>query len=162
MKFAKLLRPRLLNPSLMECSVVLKDGTTSKISFQIPADEKIGVNEYFDYIVNNYHLEEIKATYDSELKAHRDRQRQQKLAEQRKKEAKDLAELFDVKAHLFDMPFVKESSQDMRSAIRRAPDKTTLNVIVSHAFEKYLCDKNMNCNDYLDYLDELLFNEETE
>jgi len=161
MNFEKLLKPRLLNPSLLECDLVKLDGSVSKISFEIPQDEKAGINKYFDYIVSNYHLEEIKATYESELKAHRDRQRHEKLVKQRQKEAKELSQLFDTKAQLFDMPFVRDSAQEIRSAIRRAPDQVTLNLIVSHAFEKYLQSNNMSCNDYLDYLDELLYNEET-
>ena len=161
MNFEKLVKPRLLNPSLLECDLVNLDGSISKISFPIPPEEKTGINEYFDYIVANYHLDEIRATYESELKAHRDRQRHQQLIDQRKKEAQALSQLFDTKAQLFDMPFVKDSSQDLRSAIRRAPDQITLNLIVSHAFEKYLQIKDMSCSDYLDYLDELLYNEET-
>ena len=148
------------NPSVMECDVVSNDGSVSKISFAIPENEEIGVNPYFDYILSNYHLSEIRATYEAELKEHRNRQRHNQLAEQRQKEAKELAQLFDAKAHLFDMPFVKESSQQFRSAIRRAPDQVTLNLIVNQAFNEYLQSKDMSCNDYLDYIDELLYNEE--
>lgn len=160
MKFKKVLKPRLQHPSVMECDVVENDGSVSKISFAIPKDEEVGVNEYFDYIVSNYHLSELRATYEAELKQHRDRQRHKQLAEQREKEAKELAHLFDAKAHLFDLPFVKESTQQFRSAIRRAPDQVTLNLIVNQAFNKYLQSKDMSCNDYLDYVDELLYNEE--
>ncbi len=146
----------------MECDVVKSDGSVSKISFSIPVNEEAGINEYFDYIVSNYHLDEIKATYESELKAHRDRQQQIKLAEQRKKETEELSKLFDAKAQLFDMPFVNESSQEMRSAIRRSPDNITLNLIASMAFKQYLKEKDMTCSDYLDYLDDLLYREENE
>lgn len=160
MEFEKLVKPRLLNPSLMECDLVKHDGSVSKISFAIPTGEKAGVNKYFDYIQLNYHIDEIKATYESELKEHRNRQRHQQLAEQRKKESRELAQLFDTKAQLFEMQFIKDSTQQLRSAIRRAPDQVTLNLIVNHAFNKYLQAKDMSCNDYLDYIDELLYNEE--
>lgn len=146
----------------MECDVVKKDDSVSKITFTIPSNDETGVNEYFDYIVSNYHLSEIRATYEKELKEHRNRQRHEQLTEQRKRESKELALLFDTKAQLFELQFVKDSAQQLRSAIRRAPDQVTLNLIVNHAFDKYLQSKNMSCNDYLDYLDEILYNEETE
>ena len=144
----------------MECELVNEDGSTEKISFSIPDEDKVGVNEYFDYIVENYHLEEIRAQYESELKIHRDNQRREKEHEQRKKEAVELKQLFDTKAQMFELPFIKEASQDIRSALRRAPNQITLNLIAYVAFEKYLEDKKMDCVGYLDYLDELSFKDE--
>ena len=160
MKFSKLLKPRLLNPEVIECELVNEDGSTEKLSFSIPHEDKVGVNEYFDYIVKNYHLEEIRAQYESELKIHRDNQRREKEHEQRKKEAVELKQLFDTKAQMFELPFIKEASQDIRSALRRAPNQITLNLIAYVAFEKYLEDKKMDCVGYLDYLDELSFKDE--
>lgn len=149
-----------MNPEVLECELVKEDGSTERLSFSIPHEDKVGVNEYFDYIVENYHLEEIRAQYESELKIHRDNQRREKEHEQRKKEAVELKQLFDTKAQMFELPFIKEASQDIRSALRRAPNQTTLNLIAYVAFEKYLEDKNMDCVGYLDYLDELSFKDE--
>jgi len=162
MTFSKLLKPRFLNPQTMECDLVDEKGSVQKISFALPENEQKGVNQYFDYIVENYHLEEIKAQYESELKIHRDKQRQQQLASQRRKESEELKKLFDLKAQLFDMPFIKNCNQEMRSAIRRAPNTIVLNLIVSIAFETYIKENNMSCNDYLDYLDDLQYKEENE
>ena len=97
----------------MECDVVSNDGSVSKISFAIPENEEIGVNPYFDYILSNYHLSEIRATYEAELKEHRNRQRHNQLAEQRQKEAKELAQLFDAKEKVLELIEAQKQRLDL-------------------------------------------------
>lgn len=157
MKYDRLARPRLVNSESIECRGTFADGTFEKVLVDIPENDQRGVNELFDYICNRYDLDDLRSQYEVELKRHRARQEIEKEKSRQKKENDRLRELFSEKALVFSSQFIKDSDPEVRSALRRAPDKTTLNAIVAHSFNAFLVKNKMSYNDYLDYLDEVMY-----
>ena len=162
MIYERLIRPRYVNPNTITCEGVRKDGSTQQLDFTVPEDEESGVNEYFDFIVENYSLKDIKAQYEVALRKHRAMQQEESDRKKRDEENERLKRLFNQKSNLFEMPFIKEGSTEVRSAIRRAPDEQILQVIAVDSFRRYLDDKNMKYSDYLNYVDELTYGETDE
>ena len=157
MKYDRLARPRLVNPDTIECRGTFADGTFERVQITIPENDQRSVNELFDYICHRYDIDDLRSQYETDLKRHRARQDIEKEKHSQKKENNRLRELFSEKAVIFSAQFIKDSGPEVRSALRRAPDKITLNALVAHSF-KYLVDNQMSYNDYLDYLDEVMYN----
>lgn len=155
MRYEKLVNPVFLNPETMRCRGVKKDGTTVEIDFTVPEGEALGVNEYFDWICQNYPLTDIKAAYQSALAEHRARQQRIEEDKSKEQEIQRLTRLFDVKSAIFELQFIKEASSEVKSSVRRCPDEMTLHMIVSDYFRTYLSSKNLDYGDYLDYVEEI-------
>lgn len=162
MKYERLSRPAFTNPTTIRCQGVLADGTLEEIDIQVPPNDEAGVNEYFDFILNTYDIADIRAAYDIALKRHRAQQAAERDKQRRAEENKRLEVLFNSKAKIFEMPFITDSSADVRSAIRRAPNLEILNIIVTDSFRAYLEANEMTYSDYLDRLDELAYEQQSE
>lgn len=162
MKYERLSRPALTNPTTLRCQGVLADGSLEEIDIEIPPNDAAGVNEYFDFILDTYDMTDIRAAYDVALKRHRAQQAAEKDKQRREEENKRLEVLFNAKAKVFEMPFIADSSSDVRSAIRRAPNVEILNIIVSDSFRLYLETNEMTYSDYLDRLDEITYEQQSE
>lgn len=160
MRYEKLVNPIFLNPETMRCRGVKKDGSVVEIDFTIPEGERKGVNEYFDWIVDNYSLTDIKAAYHRALKEHVARKQQREEDEQKQKEVERLSQLFDAKSNCFEMQFIKDAPAEVRSAIRRSPNQMILQLIVTDYFKTFLSEKQMSYNDYLDYVEEIEYEEQ--
>lgn len=157
MKYERLARPRFVNPGTIECRGTFPDGTFEKLEVSVPENDQKGVNELFDYLCHRYDIADLRSQYEIQLKRHRARQEIEKEKDRQKKENERLKALFSEKASIFSTQFIKDSGPEVRSALRRAPDKITLSAILAHSFNKYLTDNNMSYNDYLDYLDGLTY-----
>lgn len=162
MKYERLSRPAFTNPTTIRCQGVLADGTLEEIDIEVPPNDEAGVNEYFDFILNTYDIADIRAAYDVALKRHRAQQAAERDKQRRAEENKRLEVLFNSKAKIFEMPFISDSSAEVRSAIRRAPNLEILNIIVTDSFRTYLEANEMTYSDYLDHLDELAYEQQSE
>lgn len=162
MKYERLSRPAFTNPTTIRCQGVLADGTLEEVDIQVPPNDAVGVNEYFDFILETYNIADIRAAYDVALKRHRAQQAAERDKAKREIENKRLEVLFNSKAKIFEMPFIAESAAEVRSAVRRAPNLEILNIIVNDSFRAYLEANEMTYSDYLDHLDELAYEQQSE
>jgi hypothetical protein len=76
-------------------------------------------------------------------------------------ENEKLKTLFDAKMKAFELPYVSVATDDIKSAIRRAPDVSFLNLILTDLMKQHMTDNAMSYLDFLDYLDELEEQKET-
>lgn len=151
----------IINPRFIKTNTIratLKHGAKqSKIELAVPLDEKRGVNKHFDYILDNFNLSEMKEQYKKDLDAI-DKKRKNDIEKAKNgAEYQRLRALFDQKAIIFEMPFMKNVSSNMKAAIRRAPDMFLLNLIATEALKEYMASNNMSFNDYLDLLEEITY-----
>lgn len=121
----------------------------------VPKDGERGINQYWDQILDNYDIQELrKKRNEKEILERRQREMKDK---QRKanEENERLRRLFNKKMKAFDMPFIKDASSEIRSAIRRAPDMEILDLFLYDITINFMKQNNMSYVDYLDYLDDL-------
>jgi len=159
--FKRLINPRFINPVEISCTCIKDDDSEMRIEFAVPDGDPPakGQNKYYDYLIENFNLSDLKERYKNELAEHRRRQQERQDRGNAAKETERLKVLFDHKAQVFEMPFVKESAPELKSALRRASSLSMLNVLVVCAFQEYLSSKEMSYNEYLDYVDELVYGE---
>lgn len=153
----KILDPEFvdLQKTTVRFKIVSESGTISVAELKVPPNRERGVNEYWDRILDEFDVEKMR----QDRNAKEIRAQKEKLAAQKKKQAADengrLKMLFDKKMKAFELPYIKESADVVKSAIRRAPSEQFLDVILSDLMLKFIKDNNMSYVDYLDYLDDL-------
>jgi hypothetical protein len=152
----------ILNPEYVDLEktrvrfkIVREDGIENIAELTVPNNKKRGVNKYWDRIMDEYDIEEMRQRrnrIESEL-------RNQKKHSEEKKKTQDkvieLKTLFNEKTKVLELPFIRDAGTDVKSAIRRAPTKSVLDFIVTDLTRKFIEEQQMDYNDYLDYLDDL-------
>lgn len=148
--------PQLMNPTTIRATLI--NGTkTNTVELRVPEDDKRGVNKHFDYILDNYDMDDIREKYREALVIHEKRKKSEAQRQKNQMEFDRLKILFDQKAMLFDMPFMQDADRDLKAAIRRAPDLFILNCIAADALKKHMEKNNMSYSEYLDVLEELTY-----
>ena len=159
MKFEEINNVRLVGSRTIRCNGVRSNGSLVELELKVPENEEKGVNEYFDYIIENHNWDAIV----EDFKIRSDKRHLDLVNERERKknqvEFGRLQSLFDQKAALFKQPYIKNAAPDVKSAIRRCPDHVTLNAIAVSAFNTHLQENQLSYGDYLDILDDLNFNE---
>lgn len=153
---------KILNPEYVDLEktrvrfkIVQENGLESVAELTVPKGKQRGVNKYWDLIMDNFDIEEMrKKRNDLETEK---RRAQRHRDEKRKNSDKVMAlrVLFNAKAKAFELPFIADADSDTKSAIRRAPNMETLYFIINEVTKKFMEENDMDFNDYLDYLDDL-------
>lgn len=144
-----------LEKTRVRFTLVQENGTTSVAELTVPKDQARGVNTHWDYILDHFDIAEMKKKRNEE----EIRRRKAVEVEDKKRKAHEenirLKNLFIKKMKSFDLPYIKEAPEDIKSAIRRAPDIDILNLILSTYTLQFIKEKEMTFVDYLDYLDDV-------
>lgn len=153
----KILDPHFvdLQKTVVRFKLVNDNGVTSTADLNVPQDFKRGVNKYWDYILDNFDVNEMrKRRNDEETRKKKERE----LADKKRKAHEEnirLRNLFNKKMKAFELPFIESASNDIKSAIRRAPDDDVLSFILHQITVEFMKENDMDYIDYLDYLDDL-------
>lgn len=153
----KVLEPEFIDiqKTKIKFKIEADDGRISTAELTVPKDGAKGVNKYWDMILENYDINVLrKRRNEKEVLIQRRKEMEDK---QRKANAENqrLRILFDKKMAAFQLPFIKESDPEIRSAIRRAPTSDILDMFLIDYTLKFMKDNNMSYVDYLDYLDDI-------
>lgn len=144
-----------LQKTRMAFKIQKEDGSLLSAELKVPPNQQRGVNKYWDHILDNFDVESLRQQRNMEEL----RERKLKDFNQKKRRAaeenENLKRLFNVKMKVFELSFIKNSSEDVKSAVRRAPDEQFLNFIIFNEMRNYMENNNMSYVDYLDYLDDL-------
>lgn len=144
-----------LKKTKVRFTLVSDTGVESVAELTVPQNKQRGVNKYWDRIMDEFDIEEMRNRRNI-LETERMRAEQHRKEKIKNEvEINRLRHLFDAKARIFELPFIKESDIETKAAIRRAPTIEVLNFIVSDITKKYIKENNMTYNDYLDYLEDL-------
>lgn len=121
----------------------------------VPPNQEKGVNPHWDYILENFDVEAMRQRRNAQEIKRRKFDEFQKKKIEAKKENDALVDLFNKKMSLFEMPFVSEASDDVKSAIRRSSDGFFLDFIYYNMLNKIMLDNNYNYLELLEYLEQL-------
>lgn len=143
-----------LEKTIVRFTLVDELGNSKIAEFKVPANREKGVNEYWDKIVEEFDIEQMrKRRNDLEI-----RRRQTQQFDHKKSKAslenRKLVDLFEHKAKAFEYFFIKEASSEVKSCVRKAQDKTILQGIISHQISKYMEENNISLSEFIDKLDE--------
>lgn len=131
------------------------NGVTSVAELAVPPKMARGVNEFWDRILDEFDVEKMRR----ERNEQETRRKRQEEFDRKKRQAAEentkLKILFDAKMKAFELPFIAEAPDNIKTAIRRSPDLTMLNCIIYSQMSKYMSDNNLTFVDIFDKLDEI-------
>lgn len=156
--------PILKNPEYVDLQkttvrvrLVYENGSESIAQFKVPTDKARGVNEYWDRILDEFDIEQMrKARNDAEIMRRRDiefNDKKRKASIQ----SEALRQLFDRKMGIFNQPFMTNASKEDKAAVRRAPNDVLLNAVATTIVQKYIQDNGMSFVDLFDLIDDIEF-----
>lgn len=147
---AKIKRARYLNSSrtLIYTEIEAEDGTVSKLTFQAPLGNELGVNPLFDKIAKEVTLEKMSEDFRKvELDIHR-RKQYEKQRYQSALERKKMSELLEKKAQAFENPIVENlNSRVLRTAIRKAKNEQQIQSLIIAGLVNYIVDNKLKLED---------------
>lgn len=153
----KILEPEFidLEKTRIKFKIENDSGGIQPAELVVPKDGARGINQYWDLILDNYDIMELrKKRNEKELIERRQREMKDKQRKASEENAR-LRKLFDKKMKAFELPYIKDAPSDVRAAIRRAPDIEILNVFLQDITVNFIKENSMSYIDYLDYLDDL-------
>lgn len=136
-------------------TLVDENGAESVAELAVPEKWARGVNPYWDRILDEHDVEKMrreKNAKEAQL------QRQREFEDKKRKagvENEKLKALFNAKMQAFEMVFISEAPDAVKSAIRRAPNMMLLNAIIHEQLISYMREKSMTFLDLFDHLDEI-------
>ena len=146
----KIKRARYMNSSrtLIYVELETEDGTLSKLQFQAPPNNQLGVNPLFDRVVNEIGLEKMSSDFrEVELQAHK---RNQFEAQKRQSqfERQKMTALLEKKAQAFENPIVEAlDSRLLRTSIRKAQSEQQIQSLIIAALVTFVVDNKLNLED---------------
>lgn len=144
-----------LEKTRVRFKLIQESGIESIAELTVPNNKKRGVNKYWDRIMDEFDIEKMRQkrnALESEKIKHSRHKEEKKKTEDK---VLSLRLLFNKKTKVLEIPFIRDSDSETKSAIRRAPSIEILDFIVAELTKKFISENNMSFNDYLDYLDDL-------
>jgi hypothetical protein len=144
-----------LEKTRVRFKIVQESGLESIAELTVPKGKQRGVNKYWDRIMDEFDIEEMRNRRNNLETEIRKRNQHAEQKSKTLEQTTALRILFNAKTKAFDLPFIANADVDTKSAIRRAPNLEILNFIINEVTKKYMEENSMDFNDYLDYLDDL-------
>lgn len=139
---------------VIRLTLVKENDISTVAEFKIPENGERGINEYWDYILDNFNIDELIAHRRSIEKKYLDERKYVKQKEEAAIEANILKDLFNLKIAVFNYPFVKSASDEDKAAVRRAQDVLVLNMIITKLAHEYMEKNNLTMIQLLDLIDD--------
>jgi|688.fasta_scaffold08783_15 hypothetical protein len=153
---------KILNPEYVDLEktrvrfkIIREDGIESVAELTVPNNKRKGVNKYWDRIVDEFDIEEMRQKRNRIEAEQRNHKKHADEKRRTQEKVIELKTLFNEKTKVLELPFIRDAGTDIKSAIRRAPTKAVLDFIVTDITRKFMENQGMDYNDYLDYLDDL-------
>ena len=135
-------------------TLVSENGVESKAEFVIPEGGKTGVNPIWDRILTEFDEKKMRADRNA-LETRMMRDREFNVKKQKAQiESEKMKMLFDQKMKCFQYPFVKNATNEEKSAVRRCPDLLTLGIVINFLSMKYIQDNNFSILEFVDNIEE--------
>lgn len=135
--------------------LVKENGLVTVAELTVPPDRARGVNAYWDRIMDEFDVELMRRKRNALESSRIQQQEFLKKKQAAGIENDKLRLLFDAKMKAFELPYVSGASDDIKSAIRRAPDIGFLALILNDLMKQYMLDNELSYLDFLDRMDEL-------
>ena len=135
--------------------LVKENGLVTVAELAVPPDRARGVNAYWDRIMDEFDVELMRKKRNALESSRIQQQEFMKKKQAAAIENEKLRLLFDAKMKAFELPYVSGASDDIKSAIRRAPDTGFLALILNDLMKQYMLDNELSYLEFLDHMDEL-------
>lgn len=146
-----------LEKTFVRMTLVAEDGKETVAEFKVPPNRESGVNEFWDRIVAEHDIEEMrKRRNDLELIKIQEAQRIEKK-KRAQIETEMLRQLFDQKLYYFNLPFINELTDEEKASIRRAPNMNLLFIAATNVFASYMQRTGKNMVDIFDNIEDKEF-----
>lgn len=136
-----------------------ENGNTNIAELAVPPNQDLGINPFWDRIVQEFDIEEMRQKRNSLENKIRDDARRRREIENNRRQSENqnriMRELFDAKVKALSLPYIENADDAVKTAIRRAPDINLLSSILNELRLDFMKTKNMNYLQYLDYLEEV-------
>lgn len=146
---------RYLNSSrnLIYAEVIGADGNVSKMTFQAPPNNELGVNPVFDKIAQEITLEKMSNDFKLVEQASGRRRLYAAQKQQSDMERAKMTALLEKKAQAFENPIVEMiNSRVLRTAIRKAKSEQQINSYVTAALITFIVDNKLSLEDTIEML----------
>lgn len=155
----KITNPRYadLQKRALKFDVIEPNGSVRIAFLHVP--ENPDDNIYFKHIVEKWGYEELDKELERRAQETRDYNERAELRKKSDEEALELRQLFTRKNECFNLPWVKNASDDVVSGIRRAQTEGILNAIVAAELIKYMDKTNVDYESLMDEIDEWYYGE---
>lgn len=144
-----------LEKTTVRMKLVNDNGVESIAEFKVPEDQALGVNPYWDRIVEEFDVEKMREDRNILEKKMRQEQDFRRKKDKAAVENEKLRKLFDAKMECFSLPFIANASDEDKAVVRRAPDLVLLNMIVTKLADKYMNENNMSYIELFDMIDDM-------
>lgn len=161
--------PIIKNPEFIDLQktfvrflMVDENGKETVAEFKVPENREPGVNEFWDRIVQEFDIEEMRRKrneLETRIVNERERLEKKKLAQVQNEILKNL---FDQKLYFFNLPFINELTDEEKSSIRRAPNISLLNMAISTILLNYTQRSGKTLIDIFDMIEDQEFQSESE
>lgn len=141
-----------LQKTRVSFKIIYENGLEQEAELTVPKNKERGINPHWDYITNNFDIEKMREERNNLELRNLERQKYNEKKQKSAIESSKLVEFFNLKISAFDLPFIKNSSEEIKSAIRRAPNQFFLYAIVLEELRKYMDREKLS---YLDLFEEL-------
>jgi len=135
--------------------LVKEGGLVTVAELAVPPNQARGVNAYWDRIMDEFDVELMRRKRNALESSRIQQQEFMKKKQAAGIENEKLRLLFDAKMKAFELPYVSGTTDDIKSAIRRAPDIGFLSLILNDLMKQYMLDNELSYLDFLDRMDEL-------
>lgn len=153
--------PRYINASktMVAFSITSPNGGPDQTGqYTIPGPEE-GLNKFHEHIKANYDMDELADILDKAVEWEKSQHEIQSLKDEGNREAIVLGRLFNLKAEAFKLPWIDSAPPETKMALRRSPNETILNTIISIELIKYMEASSESYSDVLDKVDAQMYGE---
>lgn len=156
---------RYLNSSRNLIYVEIEDpaGNTSKLTIKAPKDNQLGVDKYFDKVVEIFTLEKLSDDFKIvEREAAKNRLYQEQKTRSEKQRNK-LNALLEKKAEAFESKLIEVlDNRSLRTAIRKAESQKNIDLLLAAALIHTIKDHNLDLDKTIDLINGIFETEEEE
>lgn len=150
---------RYLNSSRNLIYVEIEDpaGNTSKLTIRAPKDNQLGVDKYFDKVVEIFTLEKLSEDFKVvEKEAQKNRLYQEQKVRSEKQRAK-LNALLEKKAEAFESKLIEIlDNRNLRTAIRKADTQKNIDLLLTAALIHAVKDNNLDLQQTIELINGML------
>lgn len=127
-----------LQKTFVRMTLVDESGKETVAEFKVPDNRQAGVNEFWDRIVAEHDIEEMRRKRNN-LETLRIQEAERIEKKKRAQVENDiLRQLFDQKLYYFNLPFINDLTDEEKASIRRAPSINLLFIAASLVFASYM------------------------
>lgn len=133
-------------------------GSVRQCEMKVPENHEKGKNKYWDRILENHTIDELKEERKLRMERAIKHREQQKEIQKGAAESRELSALFEMKSRYIRMPFVETDEQ--KRIIRKAPNAMMLDFAAKEMMTAHMKKHNLSIEELFDEVDDALYGDD--